>query len=144
MPHHHQQPQKELSLKDYFVPLTTVKIIHFIAIIGIIVFFPTIFNGFVGDDMGQVVNNKLVHSIENIPQLFGGSSFSMGGQSNGVYYKPLMSSYFAFTYSILGASPFFFHVFQLFFHIANAILLFFLLKSFFSKDISFLLALVFL
>lgn len=120
------------------------KYIWVFIIVGFIVFFPTIFNGFVMDDQGLIIHNANVHSISNIFNFFRGSIFDYGGSLGGVYYRPMMSTTFSFIYTFFGSSAFFFHLFQLFLHITNSLLFFVLLKKFMKEKISFFLALVFL
>ena len=138
--------EDEFSFKNYFVPLTTTKAITWIIIIGFVVFFNGFFNSFVGDDLGQIVGNIFIHSIGNIFTFFtGGKVFYSSLQSLiGIYYRPLYFSYYSIIYYFAGANAFFFHFVQLVLHITNTVLLFFLFKSFFKKQIALFLALVFL
>ena len=129
----------DFSFKKLFVPLTTFKAIHWFGVVGIIVFFNSLFNGFVLDDAWQIIHNKTVHSLANIPLFFSGGTFSSGGglQLMGDYYRPLMASYFSFVYNLFGATPFPYHLFQVVLHIANATLVFLLFKQFLAKSLSF-------
>ena len=117
-----------------------------IVFLGLVVYSFGLFNGFVWDDEEQIVNNVFVHSIKNIPILFQSSTFNNGGAglSGGTYYRPLMMTFFSFVYNIFGPNPFFFHFFQLVFHILTAILIYYLFNHFFKEGISFFLALIFL
>lgn len=135
-----------VSIKQWFVPFTTTKAIAFLVIIGITVFFNGLFNNFVGDDLGQIVENPLVHSITNLPSFFSGSTFFNGNAQAliGNYYRPFFISYFATIYSFFGPNYAAFHFFQIALHITNSILLFTLFKRIFKKTISFFLALIFL
>src|SRR5258708_40257019 len=104
-----EHPQEEFSFKNYFLPFTTIKAIHFLIIIGLVVYFNSLFNGFIGDDYGQLVNNTSVHSISNIGQFFSNSTFNNSTVSNigsnggsnlsGIYYKPLLSSVYSILYT---------------------------------------------
>src|SRR3989338_9906697 len=134
------------SLKELFFPLTNKKAIWIIIIIGAFVYFTSLFNGFVGDDASQIVNNPLVHSYKNIPNFFSGSTFYLGTseQLYGHYYKPILSLYYALVYSIFGPNFSAFHFFQIIFHIVNASLLFLLFTRFFDKSKAFFLSIVFL
>lgn len=123
--------------------ITSKKAIILIVLVGLAVYANTIFNGFVWDDSAQIVNNVLVHSPGNIPQLFGRSTFGTA-ETSLQYYRPMMSSVFAIIYSIFGQRAAFFHLFQILLHILNSILVFYLLKSFLDKKISLFLAIVFL
>lgn len=134
-----------LSTK-YFFPLTKLKAICILIILGLLVYINILNNGFVWDDDGQIVNNLMVHSLENVGMLFTGSTFgfSASGQLSGVYYRPMMSTFFAIIYTIFGSSPLFFHLFQVFVHIGNAIMVFLFLGYFFSISLSLILAAIFL
>jgi protein O-mannosyl-transferase len=137
--------EKDVTFKGLFLPLTTKKIIVFIFLIGFIVFFNSLFNGFVGDDDVQIVSNPSVHTIYNIPQLFTGGTFYNGSAKlMGVYYKPLLTSFFAIEYHLFGANAFVFHFIQVLFHILNTCVLFLFFSSFFKKPYAFLLSLFFL
>jgi Flp pilus assembly protein TadD len=135
----------EVTFKGLFLPFTTKKAIVFIFLIGFIVFFFSLFNGFVADDDAQVVNNLSVHAIYNIPQFFTGGTFYNGSAKlMGVYYKPLLTSFFAIEYSIFGQNAFAFHFIQILFHILNTCVLFLFFSRFFKRQYSFLLSLFFL
>jgi protein O-mannosyl-transferase len=140
------QEGSEVTFKSLFSPLTTKKAIIFILLIGIVVFFNGLFNGFVGDDHQQLVENQTVHSLLNIPSFFSGSTFynGQGASLGGAYYKPILTIAYSFIYAIFGSAAFGFHFFQIVIHIANACLLFLIFKSFFRKKLSFVLATVFL
>jgi tetratricopeptide (TPR) repeat protein len=145
MPEHEKQ-EEEFSLKNYFVPLTNLKAIHFIIIIGLIVFLNGLFNGFVGDDLPQVTQNPTIQSLNNLPTFFLGSTFYNEGlkQLGGVYYKPLLDTFFSLIYSLFGSNAFFYHIFQVLFYITNTCILFLVLNKFFKKSLSFILSLLFL
>ena len=104
----HKETEEEFSFKKIFVPLTTLKAIHWIIIIGIVVYFNSLFNGFIGDDYGQLVNNTAVHSLSNIIQFFSNSTFSTGtsiGTANnlsGIYYRPFLSLVYSLLFTFFG------------------------------------------
>ena len=141
-----KEVEEEFSFKKLFVPFTTLKAIHWIIIIGLIVYFNGLFNGFVLDDIYQIVNNTYTHSFTNIVTFFTGSTFYNGGTTSlaGAYYKPLLTTYFAAIYTLFGANPFAFHFLQLVLHIVNACLVLLLFKKFFKLSLSFVLSLIFL
>lgn len=97
---------------------------------GFLLYFNSLFNGFVWDDEELIVNNSQVHSLANLPAFLSGSTFNPGGASqlSGLYYKPLMTISFSALYTLFGPNPFFFHLFQLLLHIANTVFFYFILK----------------
>lgn len=133
-----EHPEVEFSFKKFFVPFTTTKIIHFIILIGLIVYCNSLFNGFVIDDITYIVNYSVIHSF-NLLSLVGKNLFNFDSQ-----YRPIPAIYFAFLYSIFNTNAFYYHAIQLIVHIINAILIFLFFRRFFNKHISFLTALVFL
>lgn len=140
-----QSEDQDVSFERLFSPFTTLKAIIWIVVVGLVVYFNSLFNGFVGDDNGLITNNPLVHSLGNIIILFAKGVFydSGSGQSDN-YYKPLVSILYSFLYAPFGPNPFIYHIFQVLLHIANTILVFLIFKFFFKKYYSFLIALIFL
>lgn len=113
---------------------------------GLLIYYNSLTNGFVKDDFVQIVENVKIHSIANIPQIFTGSTNETGGADRvaGIFYRPLMLSSYAVLYSIFGPAPFFFHLFQVIFHILNTLLVYLFTKRFFKNITAFMLALLFL
>jgi protein O-mannosyl-transferase len=134
------------TFKSLFLPLTIKKAFIFIFLIGLVVFFNGMFNGFVGDDAAQITENINIHSLDNLPYFFLGSTFySGGGQALfGAYYKPALSISYALIYSVFGSQASAFHSFQIFLYIVNSCLLYLLFKVFFRGEIAFVLSLIFL
>ncbi len=118
-----------------------------IVIFGFLIYFNSLFNGFVWDDEEQIVINTQIHSIFNIPMLFTEATFNSGGAAKlgGLYYRPMMTTTFALVYSIFGSGASFFHFFQMIIHIGSAVLLFLIFNHFLKKEkLSFILSLIFL
>jgi thioredoxin-like negative regulator of GroEL len=121
--------------------------IVFLFIIGFILYFRSVFNGFVGDDYYNIIQNNLVHSLLNLSKLF--TSDPLFAQWP--FYRPLMYVFFSIIYSVFGAQAWVYHLFDLLLHIFNTILLFVFLKKIFilqkfrfSQSLAFLLSLIFL
>jgi hypothetical protein len=135
-----QDPEEEFSFKKLFVPLTSLKAIHWIVFIGIVVYANMLFNGFVLDDIVFILANIGIHHF-NFWYLIGGTNnlFSNFGQ-----YRPISALYFSVLYSLFNTTSFFYHFLQLLIHIVNALLLWILFRKFFSRYISLFITLVFL
>lgn len=132
------------SLIRFFHNLTDLHIFLIIFSIGFIIYFNSLTNGFVGDDLALILVNPLVHSASNIPILFSTGLFPDQGSGQNNYYRPVETITYASIYSLFGPEPLAFHIIQIFLHIANSILIFLIFKLFFKKTMSFFLSLVFL
>jgi tetratricopeptide (TPR) repeat protein len=138
MHEHDSQENYNFSLKGLFSPLTTLKAIHWIVIIGFVVFANMLFNGFVWDDMSYILANAEVHTF-NLLSYFGQTLFNNTGQ-----YRALTEVYFAAIYLVAANSSFLYHFLQLVIHMLNASLVFLLFKKFFKPFLALLLSLIFL
>jgi len=130
------------------VNLTSKRAIILFIFIGLVVYFNSLFNGFVWDDLDQIINNPGVYSLQNILYFFSGLTYSDSSMSVSNYvfpfYRPLFSSLLTVLYSFFHKTAFFYHFTQLALHIINTSLLFILFKRLFNKYLSFFLALLFL
>lgn len=101
---------------------------------------------FIGDDHGQVERNQLIRSLDQLPEIFLGSSFDSGGgqRPRGTYYKPVMTVTYALVHQVFGLSVTAFHMVLVGLGILNSILFYILLLNFVSKGWSLLAAMAFL
>jgi protein O-mannosyl-transferase len=127
--------------------ITTLWAVVAIVLAGFAVYFSGLSNDFLVDDSRQVVNNPVIQSISNIPQLFNGStafSGTLDGKLIGVYYRPLMMVSYSLIHSVFGLNQVAFHVVQLATHILAAIVLFLFFRYSFRSLLALGLSLVFL
>lgn len=134
-----KKKEQYYSFKNYFIPLTTTKAIHWIIVIGLVVYTNMLFNGFVWDDFVFIISPVDIHTFNLIHLLFGINKFNSVD-----YYRPVPAAYFSLLYNLFGTHAFFYHFIQLILHILNACLLYLFLKKFFHNALSFCLALIFL
>jgi Tfp pilus assembly protein PilF len=111
--------------------------IFIIVILGFLAYANILGNGFVWDDEEQIVNNTIIRSLSNLPFLFSSSTFNTGGTASlaGAYYKPLMPLSFMINFTIFGLRAFWFHLFQLTIHLANAVLVFLVTRHLFEQEV---------
>ena len=107
-----------------------------ISVIGILVYFPILFNGFVWDDVDLIINNPSMHSLNFM--IF----FDNGYNAN--IYRLVTVFYYSLIYSIFGPHAFPYHLIQLLLHIFVSCLLLILFRKAFSSKLSLFLALLFL
>lgn len=120
--------------------------IFFLVSIGILVFFPVLFNSFALDDYHQIVKNSFIHSPQHIPLFFItslGSPQKTGGYLD-FYYRPLPLVFFALLYSLGHGHALLLHVLQVSLYIANSILVFIFFRKIFKERLAFFLTLIFL
>ncbi|HPF31128.1 MAG TPA: hypothetical protein PLO25_02365 [Candidatus Saccharibacteria bacterium] len=115
-----------------------------IALIGLAVFFSGLNGGFQGDDTDQIIKNEAIRSLSNIGHFFSSSTFWNGERLVGDFYRPMMTTTYAFIYALFGTNPIGFHVVQLILYMACAFFLFLFLRTFFKPTVALFLALIFL
>jgi protein O-mannosyl-transferase len=93
----------------------------------------TLWNGFASDDLSQVVNNKLIRQLTNVPQTFAGSVWSFATEDVIVavdsYYRPMFMSLFTVNYAIFADRAWGWHFINVLIHCAVTLLVFVLLKK---------------
>ncbi|MGZ6478911.1 MAG: hypothetical protein ACXWQE_06395, partial [Bdellovibrionales bacterium] len=135
-------------LSQIFSNITRSKIamtLLFMAV-GFAIYAPSFGNRFLLDDESQVMQNSLIHSPSNIGVFFLGST--MHQESNtalgGIYYKPVMSLSYSLLWWMSPNDPVPYHLFQLLLVIANALLVWALLRRYMSEAAAVAVSLMFL
>lgn len=106
-------------------------------LLGFVIYFPILFNGFVWDDIFYIVNNTQIHQFN--------SSVLFDNFFNSHFmYRQLSPVYFSLLYTFFGDNSLPYHLLQLLLHITCTMLLFFLFIKYFTPIISFILCLFFL
>jgi tetratricopeptide (TPR) repeat protein len=91
--------------------------------VSFIVYFNALFNGFVYDDMAQVLENPWVRDFRSVPDMFGRSvSGFVIGSAPVNYYRPLMHLTYMITYHVFGLKAWGFHLVNILFHAANSVM----------------------
>jgi len=106
-----------------------IFLVLILVIAGSFVYFFNLNNPLFWDDNDWIVNNNSVHTVSWDAVKFWFSHDVLAGvglQSN--YYRPLLFFTFALNYIISGLKPLSYHLFSNYMHIANAVLVFLLLK----------------
>jgi protein O-mannosyl-transferase len=115
--------------------------------LGYIVFWTGLASPFLSDDIPQIVENPVVHSIANMFIFFIGGTFYNGhglAPLSGSYYRPLITTVFSLIYTQFGTNALPFHLIQILFSCTAAFLLYIFFKYSFGKTLSLYLAAVFL
>jgi hypothetical protein len=103
-------------------------------------------NPFLMDDEIQILHNRHVQTLDNWPTFFTSSTMDEGGAAKmaGVYYKPLMSTFFAVCWTAFGDDPSGFRAPLWVLHAASAFFIYLFSTAFFPFLLSVSLGLLFL
>ncbi|MBI3385480.1 tetratricopeptide repeat protein [Candidatus Gottesmanbacteria bacterium] len=126
-----------------------LKLFILFIILGFVVYHQSLFNGFVWDDTDQIFSTHVGNVAGNISNFFfgfhfGRSNLGMPVSAYEAYYKPIFYTSFSVLYSIFGKNALLFHLVQIVLHSINAFLVYIVFSYFFSKNLSFILSLIFL
>ena len=130
----------DIELKKFFIPLTNKKVFWMLFIIGFVVFGNMLFNKFVWDDRAFIEFNPDVLKLD-IPYLLGANMFN---NIDAGHYRFLPGLYLTIFHHIFGNNVFFYHTFQLVFHIISTFMIYLLMSKFVKKSIAFFVGLIFL
>ena len=105
-----------------------IKNIILIALVSLAVFLPCVTGDFLWDDEFLIVYNPLIKSLRNIPDSFTHPFFPSVFETPQItFYRPLVTIVNMFQYAIFGLHPFWWHLFNILLHAANAALFYMLL-----------------
>lgn len=100
-----------------------------VALVSVALYLPSLRNGFVFDDAGQIVANRWLTDVRFLPEIFtsGVWDFQARGMSN--YYRPLMHVVYLATYQLAGIAPWAFHLVNVLLDAAVAVAAFHLART---------------
>ncbi|MCM8801400.1 MAG: tetratricopeptide repeat protein [Candidatus Omnitrophica bacterium] len=110
-------------------------IVFILAVFSIILYFNSLWNGFVFDDLHTISENLYIKDSRYFPLFFKGYYSSIPNVPKGMF-RPLLMLSFAFNYFFSGLQPLGYHIINILLHFLNAVLLYCLLKAL-KKQISF-------
>lgn len=121
---------------------------HLLIITSVIfaIYFNSLNNGFVGDDIAFVQKNVSIRDLGNTPAFFYSPKTLAANDSEWgtIIYRPLRTLSYAMDYSIFGLNPWGFHLTSTVLHLAACVTLYFLILSLFNIEaVAFLGAIVF-
>lgn len=111
---------KKVPLRATLLPQLVI-----ILVVCFVVYFNALFNGFVYDDRGQILENNWITNLSNIPEVFSKSVWAFRkGTTVSNFYRPLMHVVYMFDYHIFGLNPWGFHLINICFHAGVSMLVF--------------------
>ncbi|MCX7917816.1 MAG: hypothetical protein N2589_06815, partial [bacterium] len=109
--------------------------------ISIFVYFNTILNPFIFDDVMLIVQNPFIKSFRFFKFYFTKNLLEGVGEKT-TFYRPIQTTLYAIIYKIFGLNPVGYHLLNILFHSGCAILVYLLLRKIYGERVSFLVALV--
>jgi tetratricopeptide (TPR) repeat protein len=96
-----------------------VRRLSILIVIGVAfsVYLNTLPNGFVVDDLHQVVDNQWITSPSHLSEIFSSGVWDFEGRESS-YYRPMMYVFYMVTYMIFGLKPWAFHLVNILLHAA--------------------------
>jgi tetratricopeptide (TPR) repeat protein len=95
-----------------------------VLIVSCIVYLNTVTNGFVYDDIYQVVKNPWITNVKYVPDIFLKKTWGFTGVGSSNYYRPMMLLLYMFDYYVFGLKSWGFHLTNICFHSGTAVLVF--------------------
>jgi protein O-mannosyl-transferase len=116
----------QTSAKRYGLPFVYL-------VVAAALFGPFLGNTFIMDDEIQVTGNSHIQNLQEWPTYFTSSTMDAGGSEKmgGIYYKPVMTTYYAVVWNLFGSNPIAFRCPLLLLHWGSSVLLFWWLTAFF-------------
>jgi tetratricopeptide (TPR) repeat protein len=122
-------PRKSSPKTLFLVMLAAIFFVSFA------VYFYTLYNGFVWDDMTQVLENKWIRDVSYLPNMFSENVWSFQSEHSN-YYRPLMHVIYMFTYFVSGLKPWGFHLVNVLLHAGNSLLVFLAMSKLLGRSAS--------
>jgi len=121
---------------------SNISLVAILVIIGFAVYGNSLGNSFVWDDELLVTGNLSIRSLSNIPDLF---STDLAPEVGGNFFRPLQAISYTIDYACWELNPFGYHLTGILIHLANSILVFYLLLALIKRPaVPFFTALLFL
>jgi len=103
-----------------------------IVISGGFVYLNSLLNPFIWDDAFLVTSNLHIRSLSYIPRLFMENVYNQ--DMTGKFYRPVLMGSLTLDYNTWGLDPFGYHLSNLFLHLANALLVYTVIRLIFRRE----------
>ncbi|MBI4363281.1 MAG: tetratricopeptide repeat protein [Candidatus Doudnabacteria bacterium] len=111
---------------------SNLVIVIVIIIVGFALYGNALNNELFWDDDQFILENQYIRDFSNFPRFFSENVIA-GALRQTDYWRPALLTVFAIEWHLWGPSPFGFHLTNTLFHLANAIVLFFILEKIFHR-----------
>lgn len=105
---------------------TLPLLIVIVLLVSFASYFNTLFNGFVYDDVQNILQNRWIKDIRYVPQIFSSNLAGFDSEYATSYYRPVVHILFMISYYVFGLKPWGFHLVNIIFLSGTSILVFLL------------------
>lgn len=103
-----------------------------VASLALVVYFNTLWAGFVFDDGFLILGNWWIRDAGSLSEIFSSPTWGFDPERTSNYYRPLMHVVFMIDYHLFGLSPWGYHLVNITVHALNSILVFFIALRLFA------------
>ena len=89
----------------------------------------TVWNGFVADDNSELLTNRAIRHLSNIPSFFTHGVWFFAGARNDLYYRPLKFAAYSLEYAAFRTNPAFWHLVNVLVQIATVAAVYLLVRD---------------
>lgn len=100
-----------------------------VLLVAVAVYANTLWNGFVYDDLRNIVQNPWIKNLNAIPEVFGSHMGGFDPEFTTSYYRPLIHVAHMIVYRVGGLSSAAFHLFNVLLHAVNSVLAFLIARE---------------
>ena len=104
----------------------------FLIVLGTVLYWNSLTTPFIWDEENLILNDPRVHYWSRLPEIFL-RPFFVGNTQGVPYYRPLATLSFRIDHRVWGFNPLGYHLTNLFFHLANTLLVYLLFIRFFKN-----------
>ena len=101
-----------------------VVAIGIIAVTCFAIYSNSLFNGFIYDDISQIVRNPWIKDFKHVAQILSNNVWAFAGKTTN-YYRPLPQILYMLTYHVFGLKAWAFHLINILLHTGTSIIIFF-------------------
>lgn len=109
-----------------------LRSVSIIFVVSIAVYFNTLFNGFVFDDIENILKNKWITDVNFLPDIFSTHVAGFSGEYSTSYYRPLIHVIYMACFHVFGYAPWGFHLFNILFHMVISLLVYLISSRLFA------------
>jgi protein O-mannosyl-transferase len=102
-------------------PAPPIRTAIAVFVIAVVVYANTLLNGFVVDDVHQVVENDWITGVHNLPEILARGVWDFEGRASS-YYRPLMYTFYMATWYVFGRTPWGYHLVNVLLHAVASML----------------------